>query len=177
MKLIEAVKAIKDTDFKICRKKRNPDYDSLILDGDYFVRYSGEDPTLCLEDFEADDWYVVKEGQENTELKHCMCGGDAQIYTNKLGFFQAYCDKCHIQTPWYKTKEEVISAWNTRPIEEAKDEEITRLRNVLEDIRFNHPACFEDSDCPHKGGAGYDQGCLSCPWVIAEEVLKERGKQ
>ncbi len=47
-----------------------------------------------------------------------------------------------------------------------------RLREALERIVSEHPACFEDADCPHKGGAGYDQGCLSCPWVIAEETLR-----
>lgn len=51
-----------------------------------------------------------------------------------------------------------------------------RLQQALERIVSGHPACFEDADCPHKGGAGYDQGCLSCPWVIAEETLREGEK-
>ena len=127
----------------------------------------------CLNQHKEDTSYCERE-KIRKKLKPCMCGGDAHIYTNQVGFFQAECDKCHIETPFYRTKEEVISAWNTRPIEDAKDEEIKRLRNVLENIRFDHPACFDDSDCPHNGGAGYDNGCLKCPYYLADETLKEK---
>lgn len=172
MNLIEAVNAIKDTDFKICRKKRNPDYDSLILDGDCLVRYSGEDPALCLEDFEVNDWYIVKECQENIELKPCpFCGGEGGYANGGFGFI-VKCRKCGSRIDVQNTTEEAVEAWNTRPLEDAKDEEIRRLRNVLEDIRFDHPACFDDSDCPHNGGAGYDNGCLKCPYYLADEALK-----
>ena len=51
-----------------------------------------------------------------------------------------------------------------------------RLQQALERIVSEHPACFADADCPHNGGAGYDQGCLSCPWVIADVALEKEQK-
>lgn len=54
--------------------------------------------------------------------------------------------------------------------------EIARLREALERIVSECPACFEDADCPHNGGAGYDQGCLRCPWVIADVALEKEQK-
>lgn len=87
--------------------------------------------------------------------------------------FAIKCRKCGARAGSEAGAEEAATAWNTRPLEDAKDKEIEWLLYVLESIRFEHPDCFEDADCPHNGGAGYDTVCLRCPWVMADEVLKE----
>lgn len=56
------------------------------------------------------------------------------------------------------------------------EEENKQLRKVLEKIVSEHPACFNDSECPHNGGMGYDTGCFSCPCFLAEEALKKSKK-
>jgi hypothetical protein len=66
------------------------------------------------------------------------------------------------------------TSYSCRACKNATDSEIKRLREALETIILNHPACFNDSDCPHNGGAGYDTGCFTCPCFLAERALKER---
>lgn len=108
------------------------------------------------------------------DLKPCpFCGGDPVMIGEYDGLYQVICPKCNGTVDDFDNVKDVSAEkWNTRPLEDAKDEEIKRLRDVLEDIRFDHPACFDDSDCPHNGGAGYDNGCLKCPYYLADEALK-----
>lgn len=57
------------------------------------------------------------------------------------------------------------------------EEENKKLRKVLEKIVSGHPACFNDSECPHNGGMGYDTGCFSCPCFLAEKALKQKERK
>lgn len=119
-------------------------------------------------------------------LKPCpFCGGKAGFVGNYEKGINVICTDCFGEMNCCeKDKQSAAEAWNTRTPYENEltgkigklEAENKRLREALERIVSGHPACFEDADCPHKGGAGYDQGCLSCPWAIAEEVLRERGK-
>lgn len=111
-----------------------------------------------------------------TKLKPCpFCGGEGSYANGGFGFI-VKCRKCGSRIDVQNTTEEAAKAWNNRRPAEKLEAENKRLREALERIVSEHPACFEDADCPHKGGAGYDQGCLSCPWVIAEETLREGEK-
>lgn len=64
--------------------------------------------------------------------------------------------------------------WKRTRLLEAENKQ---LREALEAIVSGHPACFNDSDCPHNGGTGYDTGCFSCPCFLAEEALKQKRKK
>ena len=109
-----------------------------------------------------------------TELKPCpFCGGKAYIERGHIECTNPFCG-ASVEFSFPGKERE---AWNSRTPVEKLEAENKLLREALERIVSEHPACFADADCPHNGGAGYDQGCLSCPWDIAEEVLKERGKQ
>lgn len=110
-----------------------------------------------------------------TKLKPCpFCGGEAFLTKNeKSGVFYVFCKECLRNGRGDIISQKAAEKWNSRTIEDALQEEVKRLREALERIVSEHPACFADADCPHNGGAGYDQGCLRCPWVIAEEVLKK----
>lgn len=50
------------------------------------------------------------------KLKHCpFCGGEAHIEDNAFtDAFFVMCERCHTTSDVYSTKDEVISAWNTR---------------------------------------------------------------
>jgi Lar family restriction alleviation protein len=54
-------------------------------------------------------------------LKHCpFCGDQARIYIDcgidKFYSFKAVCwrETCHAQTPWHRSQDEAITAWNKR---------------------------------------------------------------
>ena len=51
------------------------------------------------------------------KLKRCpFCGGTANIAKGQIEFW-AYCPHCGVQTELYETENEVVDAWNARPIE------------------------------------------------------------
>lgn len=61
------------------------------------------------------------------KLKPCpFCGGDDFFVYEWHDFVSISCRKCGT---------EVGPLWNTRPIEDKKDEEIKRLREALEEIK------------------------------------------
>ena len=69
-----------------------------------------------------------------TELKHCpFCGGEAKCI-EFYGLYHVICCNCHIAGKDCSTRESAVSAWNTRPIEDLKDDENARLREALEVI-------------------------------------------
>lgn len=52
-------------------------------------------------------------------LKTCpFCGGKADYYYDDYGI-HAFCTKCDSRTGDFETKDEVLNAWNSRPIEDA----------------------------------------------------------
>ena len=98
-----------------------------------------------------------------TNLKRCpFCGGTANLAKGLIEFW-TYCPHCGAKTEFYETKQEAVSAWNTRQIEDEldkkngyligtchdlhdiieefraecgqKDLEIKRLREALEEIK------------------------------------------
>ena len=66
------------------------------------------------------------------ELKRCpFCGGEAKCI-EFYGLYHVICCNCHIAGKDCLTRESAVSAWNSRPIEELKDDENKRLREALE---------------------------------------------
>lgn len=62
-----------------------------------------------------------------TNLKPCpFCGGDDFFVSEWHDFVSVSCRKCGT---------EVGPLWNNRPIEDAQDKELTRLREALEEIK------------------------------------------
>lgn len=118
-----------------------------------------------------------------TRLKPCpFCGAEAEIIGEDE--YQVICMECDGSIDrFFDTEEEAAKDWNCRSSENELtgkigklEAENKRLREALERIVSECPACFEDADCPHNGGAGYDQGCLRCPWVIADVALEKEQK-
>lgn len=70
------------------------------------------------------------------DLKPCpFCGGKAYIVDGGKDYsFFAGCSNCCSYTEFFKTKDEALAAWNTRPVEDAQASEIKRLRESLEKI-------------------------------------------
>lgn len=68
-------------------------------------------------------------------LKCCpFCGGEAKCI-EFYGMYHVICCDCHIAGHDASTREKAIEAWNTRRIEDAKDEEIKRIREALNEIK------------------------------------------
>ena len=49
-----------------------------------------------------------------TERKICGCGGWPDVISpnNSISLYLVQCDKCHMETDCYDTKQEAIDAWN-----------------------------------------------------------------
>ena len=72
-----------------------------------------------------------------SDLKPCdHCGEDdgVVIWKHERGFI-VECGECGASSGVYPTKEKAAKAWNTRPAEDAKDREIERLKEALNEIR------------------------------------------
>ena len=68
------------------------------------------------------------------KLKTCpFCGGEAKCI-EFYGLYHVICCNCHIAGKDCSTRESAVSAWNNRPIEDARAAEIKRLREALEVI-------------------------------------------
>ena len=68
------------------------------------------------------------------EVKTCpFCGGEAKCI-EFYGLYHVICCNCHIAGKDCSTRESAVSAWNTRPIEDLKDDENARLQEALEVI-------------------------------------------
>ena len=69
------------------------------------------------------------------KLKLCpFCGGEAFLVDDdekNYGVFIA-CSKCCSSSGIFKTKDEALIAWNSRPIENELEAENARLREALE---------------------------------------------
>lgn len=78
-----------------------------------------------------------------SELKCCpFCGGDAKIATYDWGYsvkeYWIYCNPCDCASGRYHSKEEAISAWNTRKpmanIVEKLEKESKKKHNKERDV-------------------------------------------
>lgn len=71
-----------------------------------------------------------------TELKPCpFCGGKPNLRSySKSRNWIVFCSKCETETQVYESEQKAVKAWNSRPIEDAQDKEITRLREALAEI-------------------------------------------
>lgn len=79
-----------------------------------------------------------------TKLKPCpFCGGEATLIYADDKTWQVVCDSCGSCSDYYDEEwdpdnppegNEAASAWNSRPIEDKKDEEIKRIQRALEEI-------------------------------------------
>ena len=76
-------------------------------------------------------------------LKRCpFCGGEASLVDGSDSGVFAGCSNCCSCTEFFKTKNEALKAWNSRPIEdelhgkiEKLEAENTRLREALTEIK------------------------------------------
>lgn len=75
-----------------------------------------------------------------SDLKPCpFCGATADAKTfPRDAEFSAYvvCWKCGTAGPPREKGEAAIEAWNTRPVEDAKDAEIARLRKMAKPLAW-----------------------------------------
>lgn len=63
-----------------------------------------------------------------TELLHCpFCGNEWKVRKLFGGMFYGMCHGCHIETPLFRTMQEVISYINTRHVPEPKPVRIEEL--------------------------------------------------
>lgn len=71
-------------------------------------------------------------------LKPCtFCGGKARYYYEK-GNDSIVCEECGAKLTYCDfgdANDELVKQWNSRPIEDAQDKEITRLREALAEIK------------------------------------------
>lgn len=65
------------------------------------------------------------------DLKHCpFCGGEAKC-VEYYGLYHVVCFDCHMSGRDSPSIETAQEAWNTRPLEDAKDEEIRQLKELI----------------------------------------------
>ena len=70
-----------------------------------------------------------------TELKPCpFCGGEDFLISEWKDFVSIKCGQCETKVGALDEKT-AVKYWNSRPIEDAKDKEIKRLREALEKIK------------------------------------------
>lgn len=70
-----------------------------------------------------------------TKLKPCpFCGGEDFLISERKDFVSIKCGQCETKIGALDEKT-AVGYWNNRPIEDAKDEEIKRLREALEEIK------------------------------------------
>ena len=55
-----------------------------------------------------------------------------QVINSNFGTHYVACTSCSLHGPYRRNRVSAIEAWNTRPNDQAKDEEIARLREALE---------------------------------------------
>lgn len=72
-------------------------------------------------------------------LKRCpFCNAEAELHFSEgesgKRYFWVSCKKCSCSQTLFDTPQEAISAWNNRPIEDAQEVEIKRLREALEHV-------------------------------------------
>lgn len=91
-------------------------------------------------------------------LKPCpFCGGkpDLGSYSSSRTWI-VVCSKCEAETQVYETKREAVKAWNARPIEDAKTEEIERLKEICIKMQKNYSVAIDMVD-QAKGGEKDEQ--------------------
>lgn len=104
------------------------------------------------------------------ELKRCpFCNGKAELFGGFDGLYQVICTKCNGTIDALSDKkEEVVAAWNTRPIEE----ENKRLREAL--AFYAHGKHLWDTDQRDSACEAYDRVSGQVEnGHFAREVLEE----
>lgn len=92
-----------------------------------------DDLIIDLVDNLPDDFNDDLDEELNDELKPCpFCGYRAYIdYCNYDHSYAVTCSNCCIDTGRFIDKEACIKAWNNRPIEDKKDNQIKELTDDL----------------------------------------------
>lgn len=94
------------------------------------------------------------------KLKRCpFCGGEA-ILEEDDGLYRVVClldnednvGFLEVSTCWMSDKEKVISKWNTRPVEDSKNERIKELEKRLdESIKLNYRNALASAEMNSRG--------------------------
>ena len=72
----------------------------------------------------------------NDKLRACMCGStDLEILHSAT--YYVWCHKCFAKGSPCTTKEEAVSSWNTRPVEDALIEACEEAWNDLETAKYD----------------------------------------
>ena len=81
-------------------------------------------------------------------LKPCpFCGGEA-FYIKIMGNYEKpheiFCSKCDGAITEGRSEKQVVTNWNTRPIEDALNKRIAELEDVLEKVYDEWITCDDD---------------------------------
>lgn len=74
--------------------------------------------------------------EELRECPFCHTGKGKATYAGVKRYI--YCDKCHVRTLTYDTIEEAITAWNTRPAEDALKAENESLKEKVKSEKLTN---------------------------------------
>lgn len=86
-------------------------------------------------------------------LKPCQCSFDDAKIENHLperNIWRIYCPNCGMCTDYVDSREEAIEVWNCRPIENALQADVDRLRRLLPDVIMSLRLSLDAmGDCDH----------------------------